>query len=78
MHWRLYDACRLVWCCNGRHRERAIGKEIHMLWMLAGILIAMWLLGMVSGYTLGYLIHVLLIIAVVIVLLGVIQGRRPV
>ncbi|MCU0574730.1 MAG: lmo0937 family membrane protein [Syntrophobacteraceae bacterium] len=33
---------------------------------------------MVSGYTLGYLIHVLLIIAVVIVLLGVIQGRRPV
>jgi len=49
-----------------------------MLWMLAGILIAMWLLGMVSGYTLGYLIHVLLVIAVVFALLGLVQGRRPV
>ncbi len=49
-----------------------------MLWTLAGILVILWLLGMVSGYTLGYAIHVLLVIAVVIVLLGVIQGRRTV
>ncbi|MHC1743366.1 MAG: lmo0937 family membrane protein [Syntrophobacteraceae bacterium] len=49
-----------------------------MLWTLAGILIVLWLLGVVSGYTLGYIIHVLLVIAVVVVLLGVIQGRRTV
>jgi len=67
-----------VGCCNGRQCERAIRKEIHMLWTLAGILVILWLLGMVSGYTLGYAIHVLLVIAVVIVLLGVIQGRRTV
>ncbi|NTW37538.1 MAG: lmo0937 family membrane protein [Syntrophobacteraceae bacterium] len=49
-----------------------------MLWTLAGILVILWLLGVVSGDTLGYVIHVLLVIAVVIVLVGVIQGRRTV
>jgi formate hydrogenlyase subunit 4 len=49
-----------------------------LLWMFAGILIVLWLLGVVSGYTLGYLVHALLVVAVVVVLLGVIQGRRAV
>ncbi len=49
-----------------------------MLWTIAGILLVLWLLGLVSGYTLGSFIHVLLVIAVIVVLLGVIQGRRAV
>ena len=49
-----------------------------MLMTLAVILIALWLLGMVTSYTMGGLIHVLLVIAVVVFLVRVIQGRRVV
>jgi len=49
-----------------------------MLWTIALILIVLWLLGLVSGYTMGYFIHILLVIAIVVVLVRVIQGRRPV
>ena len=47
-----------------------------MLQTIAVILVILWLLGLVSSYTLGGFIHILLVIAVVIVLLRVIQGRR--
>ena len=47
-----------------------------MLWTLAVILLVMWALGLVSSYTMGGLIHILLVIAIVVVLLNVIQGRR--
>jgi hypothetical protein len=47
-----------------------------MLWTLAIILIALWLLGLVSSYTMGGLIHILLVIAVIVVLLRLISGRR--
>jgi hypothetical protein len=47
-----------------------------MLQTIAIILIILWLLGLVSSYTMGGLIHVLLVIAIVMVLLRVIQGRR--
>jgi len=47
-----------------------------MLETIAVILLALWLLGLVSSYTMGGLIHILLVIAVVIVLGRVIQGRR--
>ncbi len=47
-----------------------------MLWTIALVLIALWLLGLVSSYTLGGFIHVLLVIAVVVIILQVIQGRR--
>jgi hypothetical protein len=47
-----------------------------MLGTIATILVVLWLLGMVSTYTMGGFIHVLLVIAVVVVLLRVIQGRR--
>jgi len=49
-----------------------------MLWTIAVVLVILWLLGLVSGYTLGNFIHVLLVIAIVVVLIGVIQGRRSV
>lgn len=41
------------------------------------ILVVLWLLGMVSAYTLGGLIHLLLVVAIIVVLLRVIQGRKP-
>jgi hypothetical protein len=47
-----------------------------MLWTIAVVLLALWLLGLVSSYTMGGFIHVLLVVAVVMVLLRLIQGRR--
>ena len=49
-----------------------------MLWTIIIILLVLWLLGLVSGTTMGGLIHVLLVIAVIVILVRVIQGRRPV
>jgi hypothetical protein len=49
-----------------------------MLWTIAVILIILWLLGLVSSYTMGGVIHVLLVIAIIMVLVNVIQGRRRV
>ena len=46
-----------------------------MLWTLAVILIVLWLLGLVSSYTMGGFIHILLVVAIIIVLVRVIQGR---
>jgi hypothetical protein len=48
-----------------------------MLWAIAVVLIILWMLGLVSGYTIGNFIHILLVIAIIIVLVRVIQGRRP-
>lgn len=47
-----------------------------MLYTIAVILIVLWLLGLVSGYAIGGFIHVLLVIAVIMILVNVIQGRR--
>ena len=47
-----------------------------MLWTLAVILLVLWLLGTVTSYTLGGLIHLLLVVALVVVVIRVIQGRR--
>ncbi|MGD0551838.1 MAG: lmo0937 family membrane protein [Sedimentisphaerales bacterium] len=47
-----------------------------MLYTIAVILLILWLLGLVSSYTMGGFIHVLLVIAVVVILLRVISGRR--
>jgi hypothetical protein len=49
-----------------------------MLETIAIILVILWLLGLVSSYTLGGFIHVLLVIAVVVIILRIIQGQRPV
>ena len=48
-----------------------------MLYTIAVILIVLWLLGLVTSYTMGGVIHVLLVIAVIMILFQVIQGRRP-
>ena len=52
------------------------GKEKHMLYTIAVVLIILWLLGLVTSYTLGGVIHVLLVIALVMVLANFISGRR--
>ena len=52
--------------------------EAGMLWTIFVILLVLWLLGMVSSYTMGGFIHILLVIALAIILIRVIQGRRPV
>jgi hypothetical protein len=59
---------------KGRTEE----EKMDLLWTLAVILLVLWLLGLVTSYTLGGFIHVLLVVAIVVVLIRVIQGRRPV
>lgn len=48
-----------------------------MLWTIALILLVLWLLGLVSSYTLGGFIHILLVIAIIIVIVNLVRGRRP-
>ncbi len=48
-----------------------------MLWTIAVVLFILWLLGLISGYTLGNFIHILLVIAVIVLIVGFIQRRRP-
>jgi hypothetical protein len=47
-----------------------------MLWTIAVVLIILWLAGLISSYTMGGFIHILLVVAVIVVLLNVIEGRR--
>ena len=49
-----------------------------MLWTITVLLVVMWLLGMITNYTLGGFIHILLLLAIASVLIRLIQGRRPV
>ena len=77
------------WGCAERYSRRAEavlawksarnapGKGSAMLGTLVVVLVVLWLLGMVTAYTMGGLIHILLVIAVIVVLLRVIQGRNP-
>jgi len=58
--------------CRRNHRETP------MLETIAIILVILWLLGMVSSYTMGGFLHILLVLAIVVVLIRVIQGRRVV
>jgi hypothetical protein len=58
-----------------RHLTASYG-EAHMLESIAIILIILWVLGLVSSYTIGGFIHILLVIAVIVIILRVIQGRR--
>jgi len=49
-----------------------------MLWTIAVVLLILWALGLVSSYTIGGFIHILLIVAIIVILINVIQGRRAV
>ena len=60
--------------CNANLSK--LNKEIVMLWTIFVILLVLWLLGLVSSYTLGGFIHILLVIAVVILIINLVGGRR--
>lgn len=64
-----------------KRRQRTNGKpnkeKVHsMLYTIAVVLLVLWLLGLVTSYTMGGFIHILLVVAVIVVLLNVINGRR--
>jgi hypothetical protein len=63
---------------HGRGAHKPDARRPKMLWTIAVLLLVLWLLGMVSSYTMGGFIHILLLLAIVTVLIRVIQGRRPV
>ena len=65
-------------CTNenfGRGRQK---EENEMLWTIFVILLVLWLLGVVSSYTVGGFIHILLVLALVVLLINIIGGRRTV
>ena len=49
-----------------------------MLWTIAIVLLILWLLGLISGYVISGFIHILLVVAIVVILIRIIQGRGPV
>lgn len=49
-----------------------------MLWTIFVVLLILWLLGLVSGYVVGGFVHILLVIALVVLLIQIISGRRPI
>jgi hypothetical protein len=57
-------------------RQLAKGQGGDMLWTLAVILVILWLLGLLTSYTLGGFIHILLVIALIVVVVRLVQGRR--
>lgn len=62
---------------KGRHIYEPNQKGDLMLYTIAVVLVILWLVGLVSSYTIGGFIHILLVIAIVIVLLRIISGRKP-
>lgn len=54
----------------------AKNEELIMLWLIAVILIVLWLMGIVTSYTLGGFIHILLVIAIIVVLVRIIRGNK--
>jgi hypothetical protein len=58
--------------------KQATRKTVDLLWTIAVVVLVLWLLGMVSSYTFGGFAHILLVLAIVVVLIRVIQGRRVV
>jgi uncharacterized protein DUF5670 len=76
------DSCRIF----GFHKRNGtlshegtcdLTERNFMLWTIFVILLVLWLLGLVSSYTLGGFIHILLVIAIVVLIINLIQGRRP-
>jgi hypothetical protein len=55
-----------------------LNKEVTMLWTIFVILLILWAVGLLTGYTMGGVIHALLVVAIIVILIQVIQGRRRV
>ena len=57
-------------------KQLTSNAEVHMLEMIAVVLVMLWLLGIITSYSLGGFIHILLVIAVVVIVIRFLQGRR--
>jgi hypothetical protein len=80
---RLHPASKRANYAGGRQsapgpRQTTQNERENMLYTIAVVLIVLWLLGLVTSYTMGGFIHVLLIIAVIMILVNLISGRRPI
>lgn len=64
------------WLSEENCRKSSKKKDENMLWTIAVILLVLWALGLVSSYTMGGFIHVLLVIAVIVVLIRLIRGEK--
>ena len=60
----------------GSHTVRKRCDAMDLIWTVAILLAVLWLLGMIASYTIGGFIHILLVVAVIVVLIRLIQGRR--
>ena len=69
--------CQAAWPCAVNTKPQKKKGRIVMLYTLAVVLLILWLLGLVSSYTMGGFIHVLLVIAIVVILVRIISGRKP-
>ena len=56
--------------------EAGTGEGVSMIWTIFVVLLALWFLGLVTSYTMGGFIHLLLVLAVVVVVIRLLQGRR--
>lgn len=70
------DSCWLARRAPVGSESKANEKEDPMLWTIAVVMIVLWALGLVSSYTMGGFIHILLVAAIVMILVGFISGRR--
>jgi asparagine N-glycosylation enzyme membrane subunit Stt3 len=71
---QIVDRLRPWWA--GVRRTRTPKREITMLYTIAVILLIAWLLGIVGTYTIGAFVHVLLVVAIVLFVVGLLSGRR--
>lgn len=67
---------RFVTIINSKIGRHSRGKELIMLWTIFVILVVLWLLGFFTGYTVGGFLHVLLVIAIIMLLVNIFQGRK--
>jgi hypothetical protein len=80
--WSRWDRHRTDASTNRRsycagHRRKMDNERVHsMLYTIAVVLVIMWLLGLVTSYTMGGFIHILLVVAVIMILVNLISGRR--
>jgi hypothetical protein len=78
----LYKQGRMTWTETRSHDPRRLrssaDKEPAMLWTIAVILLVLWALGMISSYSAGGLVHLLLVVAVIVVVFQVLGGRRSI
>jgi hypothetical protein len=59
------------------NRRKSFQEEEKMLWTIVVILLLLWALGLVSSYSLGGFIHILLLVAIAVIVIRLVQGRRP-